>query len=78
MPEKENEYTTYFFAFSFNVAGLVDSDMSDAQLREKLEADLSAIYGPEGFNIIEVREATEDEITGIAQALSIDENKTLN
>jgi hypothetical protein len=70
--EPETTVIPYFFAFTFKAGGIVNSDMDEAALRSRLAHDLTEVYGEEGFEITEVRPATEEELIAVANYLRMD------
>lgn len=55
------EIVSYSFTLSFKVGGLVDSNLDKDITLAKLTEELTDFYGPEGFDIVDFRVATEDE-----------------
>lgn len=58
---KPTEIVSYSFTLSFKVGGLVDSNLDKDITLAKLTEELTDFYGPEGFDIVDFRVATEDE-----------------
>lgn len=52
----------FSFTLQFKVGGIVDSTLAKDETLEKLHAELSAFYGDDGYEIVDFREATADEV----------------
>lgn len=55
------ELKYYKFEYTFAIEGVVESDMTIEEARDKLNRDLAMIYGPDGVRISDFREANPDE-----------------
>lgn len=79
-PTNENKaITPYSFTLTFRVGGLVDSSLSPEETREKLHEELSLFYGDDGYELIDFREATPEEVLTYRKYLEENlEDETIN
>lgn len=57
---------SYYYEFSIKTRGICNTHIdNEDELRTLLVEDLSAVYGDGGFDILELRPATEQEITDL-------------
>lgn len=52
---------TYLFTVLVRVAGVVDTSLPEEEIRERLAETIAAEYGEPPEEILELREATEEE-----------------
>lgn len=77
---QDGPMVTYAFTLAFKVGGVVDSRLTTEATREKLSAELSDFYGPDGYEILDFHEATPDEVMAYKNFMMSeeDEDVTIN
>lgn len=66
--DKPVEY--FFFRYVFNNEGILASRLGEQETRDKLNRELASIYGSDGLNVVEFRQASEDEVEEMKQRMA--------
>ncbi len=69
---------SFFFSFSFNAGGIIDSNEGIDKTREHLRDNLRQVYGEDGATIKEFRIATPAEVQAVLNYTTEGEAKTVN
>ena len=69
MEKEAPKQTSYFFTFAFKAGGIIDSDLSLDEVKTRLTENLAAVYGEEGAEILELREASEEDLQQVQEYL---------
>lgn len=58
----EQAENKFYYEFQIKSRGVCVTEIASAdELRAMIQEDLTAMYGAEGFSIVEIREATDEE-----------------
>lgn len=66
---EKKEVDFYLFTFAMVVGGIVESDQSEQEARDRFNRELSQFYGADAVEIREFRKATDSEIDDYKAAL---------